>query len=199
MWKSIFTNAGYCTVIVLLLWGLGCSERKANKHLELATNLEATISDLNQEIQYEKLRLNDSIEVYQAQVKSLTYTQNNLQNKYARLLSETKLKAKDVNAVTDVQAVIHSRDTVIAEVDTFGGIHATLNDNYVNIDVEVLPNRNTIIDYEVRDSLTIVDVQKKHSWLFGLIKWKEHKEVRVINHNPKATIVNLQTIDVIEK
>ena len=136
--------------------------------------------------------------MYQAEVRNLNITRNNLQAKYDKLLTASKTKPKDVDNVTEVVTVVHSVDTVVAVVDTFGGITARLEDPFVDIDVEVLPDKNTIIEYEVRDSLTVLNVQKKHSWLFGLIKWKEHKSVRVINHNPKASIVSLQTIDVIE-
>ncbi len=137
--------------------------------------------------------------MYQAEVKNLNITQNNLQAKYDKLLAASKTKPKDVSNVTEVATVVHSVDTVIAVVDSFGGITAKLEDEFVDIDVEVLPDRNAIIDYEVRDSLTVLSIQKKHSWLFGLIKWKEQKGIKVINHNPKANIVSLQTIDIIEK
>ena len=139
-----------------------------------------------------------SIALYQAEVKNLSYSKNNLKSKYDQLLKASKLKPKDVGPVTEIVTVVHQIDTVIAEADTFGGITARLQDPFVRIDVEVKPDLKTLIDYEVRDSLTVITVQKKHSWLFGLIKWKEHKSTRVINHNPKANIVNLKTIDVLE-
>lgn len=163
-----------------------------------ADMLETTISNLNQQIKFTEIRLNDSIKVYQAEVKSLNVTQDNLKAKYDKLLNASKLKPKDVSKVTEVESIIHDIDTVPAVVDSFGGINAKLEDRFVKIDVEVLPNKNTIIDYEIRDSLTIVNVQKRRSILWGLIKWKRPKGIRVINHNPKATIVSLQTIDVIE-
>lgn len=153
---------------------------------------------MNQEIEYTKIRLNDSIEVYQAEVKSLSFTQNNLQAKYDKLLAASKTKAKDVSNVTEVANVVHSIDTVYAVVDSFGGVKAQLDDPFVKIDVEVKPDRKTIIEYEMFDSLTLLSIQKKHSWLFGLIKWKEQKGIKVINHNPKANIVSLNTIEIFE-
>lgn len=198
MWKLILNKAGIFLVIGILCFALYDANRKASAYHQRANTLETTINDLNQEIEYTKIRLNDSIFLYQAEVKSLNMTHDNLKAKYDRLLAASKVRPKDVGSVTEVTSVTQSKDTVIAVVDSFGGLIASLEDSFVNIDVEVLPDKNTIIDYEVRDSLTILNVQKKHSWLFGLIKWKEHKSVRVINHNPKAKIVNLQTIDVIE-
>ncbi len=185
-------------IIAVLGYALWDSVNRSKRYHQLAQSLEATVTDLNQEIKYTQLRLNDSISVYQAEVRALRMTEKNIQARYDRLLSASKIKPKDVDKVTEVTTVIQSVDTVKADSDSFGTIKAQLRDSFVKIDVEVFKDLSTIIDYEIRDSLTILDVQKKHSWLFGLIKWKEHRGIRVINHNPKATIVSLQTIEVID-
>ena len=198
MWKIILNKFGLYVVIGVLCFFLWQTHSQVTKYQSKANTLEATISDLDQEIKYTKIRLNDSISVYQAEVKNLYFTQSNLQARYDKLLAASKTKSKDVNNVTEVASKVHSVDTVVAIVDSFGVIKAKLEDAFVNIDVEVRPDRNTIIDYEVRDSLTIFNIQKQHSWLFGLIKWKEPKGIKVINHNPKAEIINLRTIDIIE-
>lgn len=196
--KSILKKVWPYIVIALLCVALWESNDRAIKYHRLSNTFESTISDLNQEIKHTQIRLNDSITLYQAEVKNLSYSKNNLKAKYDQLLKASKLKPKDVGSVTEIVTVVHQIDTVIAEADTFGGMTARLQDPFVRIDVEVKPDLKTLIDYEVRDSLTVITVQKKHSWLFGLIKWKEHKSTRVINHNPKAHIVNLKTIDVLE-
>lgn len=196
--KAILKKIWPYIVIGLLCIAIWESNDRARSYQKLFDTLETTITDLNQEIKHTKLQLNDSISVYQAEVKNLSFTKDNLEAKYNKLLKASKLKPTDVNSVTEVVTVVHEVDTVWAETDSFGGIKAQLQDPFVSIDVEVQPNLKTLIDYEVRDSLTVVTIQKKHSWLFGLIKWKEHKGTRVINHNPKASITNLQTIDVIE-
>lgn len=198
MIKSLLKNVSPYIVIGFLCLMLWNSNQKAEKYNKMANTLETTISDLNQEIKHTQICLNDSILLYQAEVRSLNVTKDNLEAKYNKLLSASKVKPKDVSSVTEVATIVSAVDTVPAIKDSFGGIKAELVDPFVSIDVEVLPDLNAIIDYEVRDSLTIIDVQKKHSWLFGLIKWKEHKGVRVINHNPKAAVTSLQTIDVIE-
>lgn len=196
--KTILKNAIPYLIIVALVLCLKASLQKSESYRAEARVLETTISDLHQEVKQTKIQLNDSIEVYQAEVRNLTFTQDNLKAKYNKLLAASNTSAKDVSSVTEVASVIHDRDTVIAMVDSFGGLNARLVDPFINIGVEVFPDRNTIIEYEVKDSLTIFNIQKKHSWLFGLIKWKEHKSTRVINHNPKATIQSLQTIDILE-
>lgn len=198
MIKTLLKSVWPYIVIGLLCLALWESNNRATSYHKQSNALETTISNLNQEIKRTELRLNDSVSLYQAEVQNLNYTKDNLEAKYCELLKASKLKPKDVNSITEVVTMIHEIDTVIAEVDTFGGIKAQLQDPFVSIDVEVQPDLKTMIDYEVRDSLTVISVQKKHSWLFGLIKWREHKETRVVNHNPKATVTNLQTIEVIE-
>ena len=196
--KSVIKNAIPYLIIVALVIGLKSVWRKAASYKEVAQILETTVSDLNQEVKQTRIQLNDSIEVYQAEVRNLTFTQANLKAKYDKLLSASKSSPKDVNSVTEIGFVVHDRDTVVAMVDSFGGLNARLVDPFVNIEVEVHPDRNTIIEYNVKDSLTVLNIQKKHRWLFGLIKWNEHKSTKVINHNPKAIIQSLQTIDILE-
>jgi len=75
-----------------------------------------------------------------------------LKAKYDKLLNASKLKPKDVNSVTEIETIVHDVDTIPAVIDSFGGISAKLEDDFVRIDVEVLPDRNAIIDYEIRDS-----------------------------------------------
>lgn len=196
--KQILKEYWIYILVALLCGALWVTHKEMSHYKTQSETLETTITDLNQELRLSKIRLNDSIEVYQAEVKNLNFTKDNLEAKYNQLIKASQLKPKDVNSVTEIVTVIHQIDTVVAVKDAFGGIKASLQDPFVSIDVEVKPDLNTIIDYEVQDSLTVINVQKKHSWLFGLIKWKEHKTTRVINHNPKANITNLQTIDVFE-
>ncbi len=198
MLKILFKKFWAYIVIGILSVALWGSMHKAVAYHKKSNVLENTISDLNQQIKYTEIRLNDSIKVYQAEVKSLNVTKENLRVKYDKLLNASKLKPKDVNSVTEVETIIHDVDTVPAIKDSFGGVNARLEDDFIKIDVNVLPDKKAIIDYEIRDSLTIINVQKKRSILFGLIKWKKHKSIRVINHNPKASIVSLQTVNVIE-
>lgn len=189
-WPYILT-----AVLGTLLWN---SEQRARMYKQESEILENTISDQFQQIKQTEIRLNDSILLYQAEVKTLNFTADNLKAKYNKLLKASQLKPKDVNTFTEIVSHVASTDTVIAEVDTFGGLKAQLKDEFVQIDVEVQPDRQTIIDYDIRDSLSVINVQKKHSILFGLIKWKSLESTRVINHNPKARIVGLETINVIQ-
>lgn len=198
-WNRIPFWVWLVVLIGILAGMLHRSHLEVMKYKEEANLFENTISDLNQKIKETEVRMNDSITLYQAEVRDLNYSADNLKAKYDDLLKATELKAKDVGSMTSVVSKVANRDTVVALKDTFGGLKAVLNDGFVRIDVSVMQDRKTIIDYEVHDSLTVINVQKRHSILFGLIKWKSWKSTRVINHNPKARIVGLETINVIEK
>lgn len=198
MWKTFLTKGSTLFIVGILCVSLWQTYKQTAEYQQKADTLEETINDLNQKIKYTKIQLNDSIAVYQAEIKNLNITLENLQSRYDRFLATSKTKPKDVCNVTEIKTVVHSIDTVLAYVDSFGGVKTNLNDAFVDIIVDVLPSRQAIIDYEVRDSLTILNIQKKHSWFFGLIRWKEPKSIKVINHNPKAIISSLQTIDIIE-
>lgn len=185
-------------LIAVLACGLWHSYQDAQKYNKRSDMLESTINELDGEIKHTKISLNDTIKLYQAEVATLKMTKANIQKRYDKLLKASKVKPKDINSITDISSVVEAVDTGTAIVNEFGGLHAELKDPFISIEVEIFPNKNTIIEYQMYDSLTVIDVQKKHSWLFGLIKWSEHKGVRVINHNPKASIRHLKTIEQIE-
>lgn len=197
-WNKIPFSVWLLIAVGVLAYLLYESDIKIGKYKEVANAYESTITDLNQKIRQTEIRLNDSVTLYQAEVKSLNYSMDNLKAKYNKLLKASSLKPKDVGTMTNVVTKIVHVDTVIAVPDTFGGIKAEYKDKFVRIDVDVKPDMKAIIDYEIHDSLSVIYVQKRHSILFGLIKWKSLKSTRVINHNPKARIVGLETINVIE-
>lgn len=192
---------GICIAVIAAITMSAASQHyyKAYKEQKaLSAKFEATISDMGREITQTKIKMNDTLELYQATVEQLTFSKKNLEARYGELLKASDLRSKDVNSLSGISTKAHSIDTVVALVDTFGGIKASLNDRWASIDVEVKPDRNTIIEYTFKDSITVVNVQKKHSLLFGLIKWKSLEKTSVVSHNPKAQITGLQTINVIE-
>lgn len=129
--------------------------------------------------------------VKQAEVEKLQVTNQNLQSLYGDLLKSTKTKPKDVKELTNIGTITSGTDTVICEVDSFSGLKAHWKDDYINIRVNIDSTRKAMIDYAIKDSLTIISYQKKHSILFGLIKWKSYEGCKVITHNPKSTPVTV--------
>ena len=108
------------------------------------------------------------------------------------------MKPKDVNKITSIGTEVRDTVFVPVEVDSFGGLQTCYKDNFIDISVNISPEKLATIGYASRDSLSLIVNQKKHSILFGLIKWRSLEKTTIINHNPNATISSIETINVIE-
>lgn len=171
--------------------------KKLSEAKEMGNRLEKTISSLNQEIKLYKIKVGDT-ELLASTVDDLSMTKKNLQARCDELMKELKLKPKEVHHYSEVETFI--RDTVVvqAKVDEFGGINARYADEFANISVNIDSMKQAFIDYSIKDSLTIFNHQKKHSILFGLIKWYGTEKTTIVNHNPKATVTKFQSINIIK-
>lgn len=185
-------------IVVILACLLSYESKQARSYKTNANALENTISCLNQQIKTSTIRLNDSLSLKQAEIKSLEITKRNLQALYGELLNASDTKAKDAQTLVNVGTITVGKDTVVCLVDTFGGIRAAWQDKYVNIQVDIDSTRKAAIDYSIRDSLTIINYEKRHSLLFGLIKWKSYEGCKVITHNPKAVPITAVSYSVIK-
>lgn len=172
--------------------------RLAMQNKQKVNQLENTINKERQQAKVTELRLSDSLKVKQAEIETLSITKGNLKAKYNNILEPAKIKLKYVDRVTTATIETHSIDTITCLVDSFNGLRADYADNYARISVSIDTLRNAVFDYSVRDSLTIVNYTKKHSLLFGLIKWKSYEGCRVISHNPKSTPVTVESYNVIK-
>ena len=181
-----------------LAWYAVDTTKKLQKAKKMSETLETTISDLNQKMHVFEIRMNDSTTIHAATVKNLRMTASNIQAKYNELLAASKIKKKDVNQVATIGTETIDTVYVPVAVDNFGGLKTGYKDQFIDISVCIDPERLATIAYSARDSLSLIVTQKKHSILFGLIKWKSLEKTTVINHNPKATISSLETINVIE-
>lgn len=128
-------------------------------------------------------------------------TNKNIKDRYSEDIEPVKsigVNAKDVTGIQKITTDTH--DTIYTSMisNSFGGLEAHYKDNFATINVSVDSTRNSIIDYSIRDSLVIINFQKKHSILFGLIKWRESKKVEVHSLNPKTTISGFEVIHKIE-
>lgn len=178
-------------IIIALSCMMNCQHKRAKEARDLSQIMEKTLSLINRKAEIKTIQLQDSLKVKQAEVENLMVTNKNLSSLYGELLKATKTKPKDVKNVTALGTVTAGRDTVRCQVDTFGGLRAHWHDEYINIKVDIDSMRNATLDYMMRDSLTIISYQKKHSLLFGLIKWKSYEGCKVITHNPKSTPVTV--------
>ena len=171
--------------------------KKLSEAKERGNRLEKTISSLNQEIKLYKIKVGDT-ELLASTVDDLSMTKKNLQARCDELMKELKLKPKEIHHYSEVETFI--RDTVVvqAKVDEFGGINARYADEFANISVNIDSMKQALIDYSIKDSLTIFNHQKKHSILFGLIKWYGTEKTTIVNHNPKATVTKFQSVNIIK-
>ena len=188
----------FILVFIALVWYSVETTKKINEAKQKSETLETTISDMNQKMERFEIQMNDSTRLHAATVKNLRMTADNIQAKYDELLKASSIKKKDVNSVAVIGT--EARDTVYVPtlVDSFGGLQTGYKDQFIDISVNINSERLATIAYASRDSLSLIVNQKKHSILFGLIKWKSLEKTTVINHNPNATISSLQTINVIE-
>lgn len=168
---------------------------KAEKQVGL---LSSTISDLSQEMESYAITMDDSVKLYAGRVRTLNMTVDNLQSRYKKLYAATRIRAEDVGLMATVSDTIRDTVFVEAKTDPFGGVSTGYRDDFVNISVSIDSKCLAKIDYAVKDSLSLVVSQKRHSILFGLIKWREYEKATVINHNPKARVSNLEVINRIE-
>lgn len=189
-------------ICMLMLLCIGYSIKITSAYLqqkERATTLNQTINDLNQEIETYEVRLNDSIVVHAARVADLNMTIDNIEHYYKDLLKANTIKPKDVSHVTTTETSTQGVEIVPVYVDTFGGMKASYIDPYTSIVVDIDSTRQAVIDYSIKDSLTIINYQKKRSILWGLIKWKKPSRTVVVSANPKTTIVNVTSVNNFEK
>lgn len=128
-------------------------------------------------------------------------TAKNIKDRYTEDIAPVKklgIRAKDVTGLEKIGT--NTRDTIYIPMtrNSFGGLEAHYKDKFATINVLVDSTRNSLIDYSIRDSLVIIHFQKKHSFLFGLIKWRENKKVEVHSLNPKTTILGFEVVQKID-
>ena len=185
-------------LVAALSFSLHDALNKYHAARDKSNALEATVTDMEQQIKRFEVRINDSTKAHAAQVSDLHMTIKNIEKRNGELLAAAKIKPKDVGRTESIGTVTKDTVRVPVYIDSFGGMQASYTDDYTKIDVAISQKREAAISYAIKDSLTVINVQKKHSILFGLIKWKETEKTTVISHNPKSEVVGLEVIDVIQ-
>ena len=185
-------------LVAALSFSLHDALNKYHAARDKSNALEATVTDMEQQIKRFEVRINDSTKAHAAQVSDLHMTIKNIEKRNGELLAAAKIKPKDVGRTESIGTVTKDTVRVPVYIDGFGGMQASYTDDYTKIDVAISQKKEAAISYAIKDSLTVINVQKKHSILFGLIKWKETEKTTVISHNPKSEVVGLEVIDVIQ-
>lgn len=189
---------GLAIALAAALSSVGFIGVKYQKAKEKSETLENTVTDMSQEIKKRIVSLNDSVKAYVSEVNALNMTIDNLNARYGETLKKLSVKPKDVDHYIEVRSEI--RDTVKVPVyyDSFGGIETSYKDDFTDINVKIGTDKQAEIDYKLNTSLSVINTQKRHSLLFGLIKWKETEKTLIVSKNPKENIENIEYINVIE-
>ena len=193
--KIILILIAVCSSLIL---STSYAVKKLSDAKERGKKLENTISSLDKKLKTFQVTMDDSIKLYAATVEDLSMTKKNLQSKCNDLMKELKIKPKEIHHYSKIETCVHDTIRVVAEVDSFGGLNAVYKDDFAKINVNIDTARNAVIDYAIKDSLTLFNHQKKHSLLFGLIKWYETEKTTIVSHNPKAVISDFKSINIIQ-
>jgi len=197
---EIKQGAGVSVFLVLLLiasaafgiWQYG----KAKKATEDSKKLSSALISYTDSLTYQKIKLNDTIEVLAAKTKAIYMNKQTLSKLYSKEISNAKalgIRLKDIQTMQQVATVI--RDTVLTPVyvDSLQRLCTSFNDNFVSIATCIprIGDGQTI--YSIKDSIQIVEYYKPHKIFWGLIKWSSRTgEYGAFSTNPKSKIIGFR-------
>lgn len=110
------------------------------------------------------------------------------------VLDALGIKAKDIDEFSHMHTETIDSVTAEAKRDTLGTINIDYHDDYANISVIVRKDSDAQIKYCMQDSIVVTKWRKRHSILFGLIKWSGKSRIDVYSKNPKTVIKSVEII-----
>lgn len=188
---------GVSTFLVVLLliacafgaWQYG----KAKKAAMDVRSLSTTLVSYTDSLEYQKIKLNDTVEVMAAKTKAIYADRQTLAKLYSKELANAKelgIRLKDIQAMQQVATII--RDTVLTPVyvDSLQRLCTQFSDGFVSISTCIPRQGKAEIGYSIKDSIEIVEYYAPHRILWGLIKWSSKTgEYAAFSKNPKASII----------
>lgn len=190
-------------LVVLLLIGLSYSTYRLHKecriYKEKATQLEVTAASVGQAPQETTTVKTDKGDITVVSTEPLKATKKVIEARHKKDMKVAQgagVRPKDVDEISHIE--VSTGDSVTAPVkeEPFGGLSTHFEDDYTRIDVLIDSAMTATIDYEMRDSIVVLSTRKRHSILFGLIKWKGKAKVEAFSKNPKAKV---QSVEVLER
>lgn len=190
-------------LVVLLLIGLSYSTYRLHKecriYKEKATQLEVTAASVGQAPQETTTVKTDKGDITVVSTEPLKATKKVIEARHKedmKVAQGAGVRPKDVDEISHIE--VSTGDSVTAPVkeEPFGGLSTHFEDDYTRIDVLIDSAMTATIDYEMRDSIVVLSTRKRHSILFGLIKWKGKAKVEAFSKNPKAKV---QSVEVLER
>ena len=174
-------------------------ERKALK--KKVEQLENTAANIGQAPQSSTVVSTDKGDITVVSSEPLKATDKVIEARHSEdmaIAKETGVKPKDVDDISTISVSTSDSVTAPVKVEPFGGLTAHYEDNYAHIDVRIDSMKTATIKYEVWDSIVVINTRKRHSILFGLIKWKGKSKVEAYSRNNKARVVSLEVLERLE-
>ena len=192
-------------LVALLLIGLSIATyhlyKERNAYKEKAEGLEYTAAHIGNAPQTSTVVKTDKGDITVVTTEPMKATDKVVQARHEEDMKVAKgagVRPKDVDEISHIE--VSTRDSVTApvKVEPFGGLSTHYEDDYARIDVRIDSMKTAAIDYEVRDSIVVMSTRKRHSILFGLIKWKGKAKVEVFSRNPKAVVQSVEVLECVE-
>ena len=202
--KSKFDS--FMPLLVILIGGLAYSTYNLHRECvalkQKAKDLEYTAAHIGQHTQTSTVVSTDKGDLTVVTTEPMKATDKVIEARHGddlKVVKEVGVKPKDVDAMSHVETSTRDSVTAPVKVEPFGGLSTHFKDDFTTIDVRIDSMRTAFITYEVTDSIVIVETRKRHSILFGLIKWKSKKgKVEAFSKNPKCTVKSLQVLERLE-
>jgi len=193
-------------LLALTVLGLGYATYRLTlecKALEKkASQLENTAANIGQAPQSSTVVKTDKGDITVVSSEPMKVTDKVIKTRYPEEMKVAKsasdVRPKDVDGISHIE--VSTRDSVKApvNVEPFGELSTHYEDEYATIDVRIDSTNTASIGYEVRDSIVIVEWARRHSILFGLIKWKTKSRVEAYSKNPKAQVKSVEVLQRLE-
>lgn len=202
--KSRFDS--FMPLLVVLIIGLAYSTYHLHKECKAlkqkSTQLENTAANIGQAPQSSTVVKTDKGDITVVTTEPLKATEKVIETRHKedmKIVQNVGVKAKDIDELSHIGITTGDSVTVPVKVEPFGGLTASYEDDYTRIDVSIDTAKVATIEYEMSDSIVVVSSRKRHSILFGLIKWKgKTTKVQAYSKNPKATVKSVEVIERLE-
>lgn len=192
-------------LLAILVIGLTFSTYRLHRECQAlrkkASQLENTAANIGQAPQTSTVVKTDSGDITVVATEPLKATAKVTEARYRddmEIARETGVRPKDVDEMSHIEVSTSDSVTVPVKTEPFGGLTVHFEDSFARIDVRVDSMKTAVIDYEVRDSVVVLSTHKRHSILFGLIKWKGKAKVQAYSRNPKARVTSLEVLERLE-
>ena len=166
--------------VLILFGGFLCCDNRENRVLkDRVRELELRLAESRQKA--DTFYIHDSIPVWREKIVEVDKTDYKKVFADRELIKELQLKLSQVES--EHQMLLSTGDSVV--LNEVNDSLLTYSDKWIDFSYEL---RSRVLDWEVRDSLTIL-VTKVYKHKFLWFRWgKKGEEVYIVNHNPHSKV-----------